>query len=1018
MLYKNLLNFLNRTTFLSYKRLVGFLFFFFALVSAIQAQTVDANFKPSVYSNYEMDGQILASALQPADRNLVISGDFTKIDGSIRKSLARLKSDGSLDLNFNPGNSVDNSITAIAIQSDGKIIIGGMFTTYDGKAQNKLARLNKNGTLDETFHTGKAAANNFTIGTGANNYINAIELQADGKIIVGGYFTTTSGFYLSKIARLNADGTIDTSFNPGFGVNNTVNTVAVQPDGKIIIGGSFTAVNNISRIRIARLNTDGSLDASFDAGMEVSSDATTKLDKVLLQPDGKVLIAGDFVSVKGSPQRYFARLNADGSLDTGFNPGGGADGIVSYLLLQPDGKIVLAGDFEKINEVSSQHIARLNADGSLDNTFIPGSGADGKIVTLALFPDGNIVAAGSFTSYSDVECQNLVQVTSVGKLNTQYNITKGNSSKVKAILIQSDGKILIAGSFSNVTTLPRNHVARLNKTGSLDKAFNQGTGPDDFVNALAQQADKKIVIGGNFTTVDGISHSYLARYNADGSLDKNFNPFTNAEVEAVVIQKDGRILIGGSFTQVNGQPRTRIARLNANGTLDETFNLATGISNTVSAILVDAEGKIVIGGDFLKVNNITRKYFARLNPDGKLDAGFYPGTGLDGAVKAIVQQTDGKIIFAGLFTTVNGETKKSIARLNTDGSLDTSFGTNANSGIYTVLLREDGRIMVGGIFTQIDGKVRNRVARLKVNGSLDPTFDPRFRSYAGTNREVNTLALMSDNRLLLGGYFTMVTGFGRTRIAMLSAKAPQTIKLSPIADVTDQKRSVPVTATASSGLPVTIEVVSGPAVLEGNTLVITGFGEVKIKATQAGNEDYSAATPVELSFCVTPPQPVITVAKNVLTSSSDTGNQWYFNGEVIADATGKTYTVTKAGDYTVKVGTGTCLSALSGGQTISQETLAEIEPQPEPTPGTKVVALAAYPNPATTDLFIKGSAIGPGLVTVVFYDAVGRKVWQEEIESTTADLDLKLSVSHLPRGYMILHVITPNGVIRQHHVLN
>ncbi|RDC61624.1 delta-60 repeat domain-containing protein [Adhaeribacter pallidiroseus] len=1018
MLYKILLYLINRSVSLFSEKLIGFLFFFLALAPLIQAQTVDANFKPSVYSNYEMDGQILASALQPADRNLIISGDFTKIDGSIRKSLARLKSDGSLDLNFDPGNSVDNSITAIAIQPDGKIIIGGMFTTYDGKPQNKLARLNKNGTLDETFHTGNAAANNFTIGTGANNYINAIELQADGKIIVGGYFTTTSGFYLSKIARLNADGTIDTSFNPGFGVNNTVNTVAVQPDGKIIIGGSFTAVNNISRIRIARLNPDGSLDTSFDAGMEVSSDATTKLDKVLLQPDGKVLIAGDFVSVKGSPQRYFARLNADGSLDVTFNTGGGADGIVSYLLLQPDGKVVLAGDFENINETSSRHIARLNADGTLDNTFVPGSGADGKIVTLALFPDGNIVAAGSFTSYSDVECQNLVQVTSVGKLNTQYNITKGNSSKVKAILIQSDGKILIGGSFSNVSTLPRNHVARLNKTGSLDKSFNEGSGPDGYVNALAQQADKKVIIGGNFTTVDGLSHNYLARYNADGSLDKNFNPFTNAEVEAIAIQKDGRILLGGSFTQVNGQARTRIARLNADGTLDETFNLATGISNTVSAIIVDAAGKIIIGGDFLKVNNINRKYLARLNPDGKLDASFYPGTGLDGAVKAIVQQPDGKVVFAGLFTSVNGETRKNIARLNTDGTLDVSFQTNANDGIYTVLLREDGRIMVGGIFTQIDGKVRNRIARLKANGSLDPTFDPRFRSNAGTNREVNTLALMSDNRLLLGGYFTMVTGYGRTRIALLSAKAPQTIKLSPISDVTDQSNPIPVTATASSGLPVTIEVISGPAILEGNTLVITGSGEVKIKTTQPGNEDYSAATPVELSFCVTPPQPVITIAKNVLTSSSDTGNQWYFNGEAIADATGKTYTVTKAGEYTVKVGTGTCLSTMSGGQKISEETLGEIEPKPEPNPDPTIVALAAFPNPASTELKIEGSAIGPGLVTIIFYDAVGRKVWQEEVESTTVDLNLNFSITQLPRGYMILHVITPKGTIRQHHVLN
>ncbi|QNF33537.1 T9SS type A sorting domain-containing protein [Adhaeribacter swui] len=960
-----------------------------------------------------MDGQVLASALQPEDRNLIISGDFTKIDGSIRKSLARLKSDGSLDLNFNPGNSVDASITAIAVQPDGKIIIGGMFTSYDGKPQNKLARLNKNGTLDETFHTGKASANNFSIGTGGNNYINAIELQADGKIIVGGYFTTTSGFYLSKIARLNPDGTIDTSFNPGFGVNNTVNTVAVQPDGKIIIGGSFTAVNNISRVRIARLNTDGSLDTSFDAGMEVSSDATTKLDKVLLQPDGKVLIAGDFVSVKGHPQRYFARLNSDGSLDASFNNGGGADGVVSYLLLQPDGKVVLAGDFENINEVSSQHIARLNADGTLDNTFVPGSGADGKIVTLALFPDGNIVAAGSFTSYSDVECQNIVQITPVGKLNTAYNIAKGNRSKVKAIQIQSDGKILIGGSFSAVTTISRNHVARLNPSGTLDKNFNAGAGPDDFVNALGLQSDGKVVIGGSFTTVNGINHSYIARYNASGTLDSKFNAETNAAVEAVVIQKDGRILIAGSFTQVNGQARTRIARLNADGTLDESFNLATGINNTVSAMLVNADGKIVIGGAFTKVNNFNRKYLARLNSDGKLDNNYYPGTGLDGAVEALVQQPDGKLIFAGLFTSVNGEVKKNIARLNTDGSLDASFNTNSNNAIYTVLLREDGRIMIGGIFTQIDGKVRNRVARLKIDGSLDPTFDPRIGSNAGTNREVNTLALMPDQRLLLGGYFTMITGKGRTRIAMLSAKAPQIIKLSPVADVTDQRTSVPVSATASSGLPVTIEVVSGPAVLEGNNLKITGTGEVKIKATQPGNEDYAAAPPVELTFCVTPVQPTITVNGNVLTSSSDTNNQWYFNGEPIADATDKTYTATQAGDYSVRVGTNSCLSVASGGQNISKETIEAGKPKPE----TPVVALSAYPNPATTQLFVKGTGVGPGLVTVYLYDAAGRKVWQEQVESTTPDLDLSFSIAKLPRGYMILRVITPNGVIQQHQVL-
>ena len=1017
-MYKPLLKLMNSYNLALKQSIVGLLFLLFILPFAGAAQNVDLSFRPSIYSDYEMDGQIVASVLQPEDRKLLIAGDFTVIDGSVRKSLARLNADGSLDLSFNPNNSVNDNVYALALQPDGKILIGGLFTTYNGRPQNKLARLNSNGTLDTTFHSGKAPANNFSIGTGGNNYINAIELQPDGKIIVGGYFTTTNGFYLSKIARLNPDGTIDTSFNPKNGVNNTVNTIAVQPDGKILIGGSFTAVNNTSRVRIARLNPDGSLDATFNAGMEVNSDATTKLDKILLQPDGKVLIAGDFVSVKGSPQRYFARLNADGSLDPEFNSGSGADAVVNYLLLQPDGKIVLAGEFTTINDAPNQNIARLNADGTLDATFIPGEGANGKIVTLALFPDGKIVAAGSFTSYNDTECQNLVQITSTGKLNTAYNITKGSRSKVKTIVVQPNGKVLIGGGFNTVTGLSRNYIARLNLNGTLDKTFNPGTGANDYVNALVPQPDGKIIVAGNFTTINDVARSYIARLNANGSLDNTFAASTDAIVEAVVLQPDGRILITGNFTKVNDQTKAKIARLNSDGTIDDSFTAVTGINNTISAVLVDSDGKIIVGGAFTRIyNNSNRKYLARLNPNGGLDADFNPGTGPNNAVKSIVQQADGKILVAGAFTTVNGENKPSIARLNTDGSLDASFstGTGIDNAIYTMALRPDGRIMIGGIFTKIDGKVRNRIARLKADGSLDGTFNPKSGSRIGANREVNALVLLPDNRLILGGYFTTVNGKGLTRIAMLAAKASQSITMPAMTDVPETTDPLPITATASSGLPVIIEVVSGPARIEGNTLIITGAGEVIIKASQPGNEDYNAATVVERTFCSLPNKPVITIKANQLTSSSDTGNQWYLNGVAIDGATSKNYTATAAGEYTVIVSAGKCASISSDSQKVTEEVLAELIPKEELTP---IIPLRVYPNPATTFLKIEGSNIGTGQITLMLYDATGRKVWKEEISTTSKHLDLELQIGKWPRGYMIMHLITPNGVIRQPLVLH
>ncbi len=358
---------------------------------------------------------------------------------------------GVNDPTFDPGTGVNGYPLACAIQSDGKIIIGGGFTTYNGTAINRIARLNADGSLDGSFNPG----------TGANNSVISCAIQSNGKIIIGGDFTSYNGTAINCIARLNADGSLDGSFNPaGQSVYGNVETCAVQSDGKIIIGG-FNLLPNVSGGNyIARLNADGSLDTSFNIGTGPDNMVRT----CALQSDGKIIIGGDFIYFNGTSAPRFARLNADGSVDTGFNPGWGLDGMVVRCALQSDGKIVIVGYFSSYNGTSRNCIARLNADGSLDTGFNPGLGAPNGVFTCAIQSDGKIIIGGGFTSYNGTSINCLARLNTNGSLDTGFNPGSGANGYVETCALQSDGNIFIGGGFFIYNGAARNGVARVINT--------------------------------------------------------------------------------------------------------------------------------------------------------------------------------------------------------------------------------------------------------------------------------------------------------------------------------------------------------------------------------------------------------------------------------------------------------------------------------------------------------------------------------------------------------------------------
>ena len=514
-----------------------------------------------------LNGYVNATAIQ-SDGKIIIGGGFTSYNGTAINRIARLNTDGSLDATFILSTGANSNVLSTVIQSDGKIIIGGLFTTYNGTAINRIARLNTNGSLDATF----------IVGTGANSDVRATAIQSDQKIIIGGDFTSYNGTGRNYIARLNTSGSLDITFIGGSGLNGYINATAIQSDGKIIIGGDFTSYNGTAINHIARLNTDGSLDTTFDVGTGTNAFVYT----MAIQSDGKIIIGGNFNTYNGIGRNYIARLNTDGTLDVTFNIGTGTS-FVYTTAIQSDGKIIIGGVFTSYNGTAINRIARLNTDGSLDATFNVGTGANNIVYTTAIQSDGKIIIGGVFTSYNGTARNQIARLNTDGSLDATFIVGTGFNGYVHTAAIQSDGKIIIGGNFNTYNGTASNYIARLNTDGSLDATFNIGTGTNNIVFTIAIQSDEKIIIGGVFTSYNGTARNQIARLNTGGSLDVTFNIGTGANdiVRTTAIQSDGKIIIGGFFTSYNGIGRNRVARIIGNSCTNPNVPILLASTTTI-----------------------------------------------------------------------------------------------------------------------------------------------------------------------------------------------------------------------------------------------------------------------------------------------------------------------------------------------------------------------------------------------------------------------------------------------------
>ena len=964
------------------------------LQPALRAQTPGT--LDSAYAPVVDNGTVFTAALQP-DGKLVIGGSFTSVESVAHTRLARLNVDGTVDGTFT--SSADANVSNLAVLADGGLLVAGSFTTVNATARLGLAKLDNAGVLDGMFDPQ------------LNGFAYALAVQQDGPIIVGGAFTQVAGTGRNGIARLTSAGALDTSFNPGTGTGGTgdVRCVAVQPDGKVLIGGTFTQIDGTPRNRIARLKADGSLDLSFNPGTGASS----VVYGIEVQPDGKILVAGGFLTFNSAAVGGLVRLNADGSVESkaAFDIGSGSSFSVQSPHLQTDGKIIIGGGFARWNDVDTNSRLRLNTNGSKDTSFSTSNSLTGSVQAVLQQLDGRVLLTGGITNYGGTARNRVVRLvngTAVQTLQTvgttkaqwwrsgtapevQYVTFElstdgganwsplGNGTRVPGgweltgLSLPASGKLRARGRttgdafngsslfeqsvtfdqavtvpvvesptssalastgatlggtvtsdggsaitergvvcvpttissspaigapgvlqfttagttgvftlgatslmpgvnytfrayaingigtgyssaavFSTVNSVPvlsaptkvyiSNSTATLGGTvvadggspiiargvvlapssvnndpqiggtgvtvvaaGSSDSVFavmvsglssgigysfrayaTNGTGTgytspvstftthaaqagaleapnpnptgSSFGNAIAVQADGKVLFGGGFSAAFGVAHSNLLRLNTDGTEDSAFSPSIGGLVSCIATLPDGKILIGGQMGSVNGVSTTQLARLNADGSLDTGFT--PNVSGNVNCIAVAADGSIFIGGNFNMVGVVSRVRIAKLASSGALDATFDPGTGFDSVVNSLALQPDGKLIVGGNFSNFNGSPAKFLARLQTNGALESTAtfnpGTGPSNTVYSVVLQPDGRILIGGGFSTVNGVARACVARLGSDGSVED--NTVFKLGSGFTGTVFALALQANGKILAGGGFTTVSG--------------------------------------------------------------------------------------------------------------------------------------------------------------------------------------------------------------------------------------------------------------------
>lgn len=632
------------------------------------------------------DGKILVSINASSSVSAVVKYNETVIHDGIynRYFLIRLNQDGTLDNTFSLYN-IGNTILKFKILTDGKILVH--------KANEILIMLDANGNYINSPFSG-------------NYYVDNFFQLSNGRIFI--IYGSSSNYY---IREMNNNGQIAADFQMvsltstfQHGIYGPISDIQMQSDGKLIIAGRFSHINNEPREYLARLNTDGALDNSFalsTSGVQSGLNANlqyTQINSISIQPNNKILIVGNFSSYNGISSKGLIRFNTDASIDTSLDMSVGFDvqnnNPTKVISLSDDQMLIWSA--VKFKEYSTPGVFKLDGLGNLMN--LPSFNHQTKKVIYD--SNQNILLVGN-TTYASQRGLKLNDANGniIDNLNLRLGFNSNGNSfypdlSCNDAIMQPDGKILVCGLFQEYNENPANKIIRLNQDYSIDTTFliNGFNNNNVVINNLALQADGKIFVTGDL----GDSYngnpitSKLIRLNADGTLDTSFAMQVNQPVGKMFIQSNGKVILPST----NG-----LVRVNLDGTIDNTFT-STPLANVL----------LLLEDDKLLVRSTNQ--ILRLNADGTPDSNFVPIPIVGTYDFAIYVQPDGRILKSEQVYSGQAYVYK-IVRYNIDSSIDLAFQSGFfNSNINHISMDSYGRIFVAGSFTRYNGAWCNGTMRL------------------------------------------------------------------------------------------------------------------------------------------------------------------------------------------------------------------------------------------------------------------------------------------------------------------
>jgi len=694
-------------------------------------------------------------SIRPAPR-IYLSGTFRSYGTASSNRISALSlNDGEIDTSINFDKGFNNTVTALA-KYNNMLYVAGSFSKYGSNynlSAARLIRLDQNGNKDDNFNGS---------GSGANSSINSILIDEETnygddnpRIYIAGSFTTYNGTPRNRIARLHLDGSLDNNFNPPSEINNTVFSLKIK-NNKIYIGGTFEK----GILSLVALN--GLINSEFNVGSGLSHEtANPAIRDIVIDDNNNIYIAGNFNYYKGKAINNIAKLNVNGSLDESFIPeNSGTSGNIRALLLQDD-KIIVAGNFlsyqngEIYKEVNN--IVRLNLnDGSIDNNFNSNGIGTNDVIRAIYIHDNAIYIGGIFSTYNNINKYYAAKLDLNGNLIDMFDPDNLNAS-VETILVYNN-LLIVGGDIidASKTGVLANRFLVLNPNGTIDNNFLSAYGFNSEVYDFAFDAQYNIIVVGNFLRYNNYRFNRIVRLKQDGTIDNSFITGSgfNRHVRAVKVDNKQRIIVAGNFTSYNGTELNKIARLNFDGSIDTSFNVGLGEININEIINIEIldNNKILIAGDFTKFNGIDVNRILLLDESGTISTSF--NEGYLGASHAIytLKVFENKIYIGGAFTKFNNIDANRILRLELDGSIDTSFniGLGATDIVRDIAIDKDGKLIVAGNFRFYNSVSKNFLMRLDKFGNLDDSFN----KHNYINNVAYSVSIDPNNNYYIGGAFT------------------------------------------------------------------------------------------------------------------------------------------------------------------------------------------------------------------------------------------------------------------------